>query len=131
MPFWVKVENEIVTQCWDTPPPAGELSWREAVEVRPAIVQGRQRYGQHSFDLTSDPVGIVWPVEEITVEERKPHMIQQARQAPVALMSKMVELVAAGGQADMTVVKFAQEQAEAKVAEIKAATTHDELDGLA
>lgn len=130
MPFWVKVESEVVTQCWDTPPPAGEPSWREAVEVRPAIRQGRQRYGQHSFDLTSDPVGIVWPVEEVSVEERKPQMIQQARLAPVALMSKMVELVAAGGQADMSVVQFAQGQAEATITAIKAANTHDELDEL-
>jgi hypothetical protein len=130
MPFWVKVENEVVTQCWDTPPPAGDPAWRDAVEVRPAIVLGRQRYGQHSFDLTSDPVGIVWPVEEVSVEERKPGMIQQARQAPIALMSKMVDLVAAGGQADMSIVQFAQGQAEATVAAIKAANTHEELDAL-
>ena len=37
MAFYIKVVNGNVTQVWDTPPPAGEEGWREAIEVKPPI----------------------------------------------------------------------------------------------
>ena len=65
--LFVKIVNNEVTQVWDTQPPAGESGWKSAIEVRP-VLTSRQQYTEHSFDLTKDPVEIVWGVREISVD---------------------------------------------------------------
>ena len=79
MSLFVKVENEEVTQVWDTQPPAGEAGWQSAVEVRPSITDGKQIYTAHTFDLSADPVQIVYGVEDLTVAQRKANLISKAK----------------------------------------------------
>jgi len=122
MPLWVKVSNDAVVQCWDTPPPAGEEGWREAIEVRPTVTAYREVYGQHYFDLTKTPVEIVWPVEAVLVEDRKADMLDYAK-----FLSENGE--PGTSEADFDPVA-AQALYLARVAAIEAAQTHDALDAV-
>ena len=122
MPMWVKVSNDVVVQCWDTPPPAGEDGWRDAIEVRPTVTAYREVYGQHYFDLTKTPVEIVWPVEAVSVEDRKASMLSHAE-----FLSKKGE--PGTNEADFDPVA-AQALYLTRVAAIEAAQTHDDLDAV-
>jgi len=123
MPLWVKVSGDTVVQCWDTPPPAGEEDWRDAIEVRPPVTDHREIYGQHYFDLTKTPVEIAWPVEEISIEDRKADMLAYAK-----LLSERGEPGTA--EADFDPVA-SQALYLTRVAAIEAAKTHDDLDAVA
>ena len=122
MPMWVKVSNDVVVQCWDTPPPAGDEGWREAIEVRPPVTQYHEVYGQHYFDLTKTPVEIVWPVEAVSIEDRKADMLAYAK-----LLSEKGE--PGTSEADFDPVA-AQALYLTRVAAIEAAQTHDDLDAV-
>ena len=122
MPMWVKVSNDVVVQCWDTPPPAGEDGWREAIEVRPPVTQYHEVYGQHYFDLTKTPVEIVWPVEAVSIEDRKASMLDYAK-----FLSENGE--PGTSEADFDPVA-AQALYATRVAAIEAAQTHDDLDAV-
>ena len=120
MPMWVKVSDDVVVQCWDTPPPVGEDGWRDAIEVRPPVRAYREVYGQHHFDLTKTPVEIVWPIEAISIEDRK---------ADALAYAKMLFEKGEPGtdEADFDPV-VAQALYLTRVAAIEAAQTHDDLD---
>jgi hypothetical protein len=120
MPLWVKVSDDVVVQCWDTPPPAGEENWRDAIEVRPPVRAYREVYGQHYFDLTKTPVEIVWPIETISIEDRKADALAYAKR-----LSEKGEPGTA--EADFDLIA-AQALYATRVAAIKAADTHDDLD---
>ena len=78
MSLYVRIENGEVKDCWDTQPD-GREGWKSAIEVRPVITSHRQYYTGHTFDLTKDPVEIVYGVADVTVAERKESMKQQAQ----------------------------------------------------
>jgi hypothetical protein len=122
MPLWVKVSGDTVVKCWDTPPPAGEEDWRDAIEVRPPVTAYREVYGQHYFDLAKTPVEIVWPIEAVSVEERKVDMLAYAK-----LLSEKGE--PGTDEADFDPVA-AQALYLTRVAAIEAAKTHDDLDAV-
>jgi hypothetical protein len=128
--FFVKIENNEVTQCWDTQPPRGESGWKSAIEVRPELIPNRQMYTSHHFDITKDPVEIVWGVVDITAEDRKGGLIGQAKAEyqQIAQAELMKDVDGDGG--DVTVVQAASAAYKAKVEAINACTTHDELDAL-
>jgi hypothetical protein len=131
--FFVKIENNEVTQCWDTQPPRGESGWKSAIEVRPALTPNRQQYTSHTFDITKDPVEIVWGVVDITAEDRKGGMRSQAaaafQQVVQEEMRKEVDDFPQT-QYNAATVDAARIAFETKVTAINAATTHDELDAL-
>ena len=131
--FFVKIENNEVTQCWDTQPPRGESGWKSAIEVRPALTPNRQQYTAHTFDITKDPVEIVWGVVGITAEDRKGGMRSQAavafQQVVQEEMRKEVDDFPET-QYNAATVDAARVAFETRVTAINAATTHDELDAL-
>lgn len=67
MAFWVNIQNGKVAQCRDSDP-SGDPDWIPAIEVRPAL-GANQRRGDHYFDITKQPVEIVWPVVDMTAAE--------------------------------------------------------------
>jgi len=71
MALFVRIQNNLVTDCWDTAPPAGQDGWKSAVEVRPAITAHRQGYTAHTFNLATDPVQIVYVTYDIPVSYLK------------------------------------------------------------
>ena len=130
--LFVKIVNNEVTQCWDTQPPAGESGWKSAIEVRPAITN-RQYYTGHTFDITKDPVEIVYGVEDMTVEGRKAHFSSTYKfafqQVVNEEMRKEVDEFPST-QYDAAVVDAARVDFEAKMTALAAITTHDEFDAL-
>ncbi len=131
MSLFVKVENEEVTQVWDTQPPAGESGWKSAVEVKPDITDGKQIYTGHTFDLTADPVQIVYGVENLTVAQRKEGLIGQAKSTYQQVANEQTQLEADDAAGDTAAVSTAKDVKDASIAAINACTTHDELDALA
>lgn len=133
MPFWVKIENGNVTQCWDTPPPSGEDGWEPAIEVKPAINFTRQNYSAHRFDVTKTPVEIIWDVVDVPVSARKAAMISTAAEEfnDVVLTQAALEANDDPNTVyDPTIVAVAQTEFRNKKAAIEAAVTHDDLDAL-
>ena len=133
MSLFVQVVNEEVKQVWDTQPPAGEAGWKSAVEVKPDLTADRQVYDGHTFDISVDPVQIVYAVRDITVDERKGSLISQAqatyRTVVQAEMNKEIDEFPST-QYDAAAVAAAQDTYEARVTAVNAATTHDEVDAL-
>ena len=130
MSLFVKVVNNEVKQVWDTQPPAGESGWHSAVEVKPAITANRQIYTGHTFDLTTDPVQIVYGVEDVTVDARKAGLIGQAKAEfqQVANEQLQVEMDDTDTAGDLDVVSAAKAVKDAKIVAINTATTHEDLD---
>ena len=127
MSLHVRIQNNEVTDCWDTQPPANEDGWKDAIEVRPEIIPHRQGYTAHVFDITKTPVEIVYGTFDITVEERKAGM---KANASFAFQQVIQEQARDPLKYDPAAVATAQAAIEPKIAAIEAATTHDELDAL-
>ena len=130
MSLFVKVENEKVTEVWDMPPPEGEAGWRSAIEVRPSIIHGKQIYNGHTFDLTTDPVEIVYNIEDLTVANRKEGLINIAKFAFQRVAENQTRLELEGDGMDIDILVAAKTTKDAKIADINPCTTHDDLDAL-
>ena len=130
MSLFVKVVNDEVTQVWDTQPPAGESGWKSAVEVKPAITANRQSYDGHTFDVSVDPVQIVYAVKDITVDDRKGGLIGAAKGTYSQVANEQARLEADDASGDTAAVSTAKDVKDASIAAINACTTHDELDAL-
>ena len=131
MSLFAKVVNNEVTQVWDTQPPAGESGWKSAVEVKPAITANRQSYDGHTFDVSVDPVQIVYAVKDITVDDRKGSLIGAAKATYSQVANEQARLEAEDASGDTAAVSTAKDVKDASIAAINACTTHDELDALA
>ena len=126
MSLYVRIENGEVKDCWDTPPD-GRTGWKNAIEVKPAITAHRQYYTGHTFDLTKDPVEIVYGVADISVADRKESMKQEAAMAFNRLFREQAEKPSTY---DPVALQAAKDAVAPKQAAIDACTTHDELDAL-
>lgn len=130
--LFVKIVNDKVAQVWDTQPPAGEAGWKSAIEVRP-VLTNRQQYTEHSFDLTKDPVEIIWGVRDVTVDERKAQFMGRYKtifqQVVNAEMRKEVDEFPET-RYDAAVVDAARVEFETKMTALAAITTHEQLDAL-
>ena len=130
MSLFAKVVNEEVTQVWDTQPPAGESGWKSAVEVKPDITDGKQIYTGHTFDLTADPVQIVYGVENLTVAQRKEGLIGQANSEYQQVANEQTQLEVTDASGDAAAVSTAKDAKDASIAAINGCTTHAHLDAL-
>jgi len=126
MSLYVRIENGEVKDCWDTPPDS-RPGWKNAIEVRPAITLHRQYYTKHTFDLTKDPVEIVYGVADVTVSDRKEQMKQLAAMAFSMLFRQQAENPSTY---DPVALQAAQDSVAPRQAAIEACTTHDQLDAL-
>jgi hypothetical protein len=129
MSLYVRVVNNQVADCWDTPPAegVGNAGWKNAVEIRPTIIPNRQGYTAHTFDLTKDPVEIVYGTFDISVDDRKASM----KSAAAFKFQQVVNQQAQNGSAyDTAAVTTALSAMQAREAAIDACTSHDQLDAL-
>lgn len=131
--FWVRVQDGQVTQVWDSQPPAGEDGWKPAVEIIPDATPNREYISHHTIDADKTPAEIVWHVAEMTVEDRKNALISQAKgefqqvvnhQLQVQFNDELVE------EYDSAAVTEAKAVMDARIAQVQAATTHEEVDAL-
>ena len=126
MSLYVRIENGEVKDCWDTPPDSRE-GWKNAIEVKPTIIAHRQGYTGHTFDLTKDPVEIVYGTFDVTVADRKEQMKQDAAMAFNILFREQAQ---DPSTYDPVVLQAAKDAVAPKQAAIEACTTHDQLDAL-
>ena len=126
MSLYVRIENGEVKDCWDTPPDSRE-GWKNAIEVKPTIIPHRQGYTGHTFDLTKDPVEIVYSTFDIAVADRKENMKQQAEMAFNMLFRQQAQ---DPSTYDPVALQAAKDAVAPKQAAIDACTTHDQLDAL-
>ena len=122
----IRIENGEVKDVWDTPPDS-RPGWRKAIEVKPTIIPHRQYYTSHTFDITKDPVEIVYGVADISVAERKESMKQRAAMAFNMLFRQQAENPSTY---DPVALQAAKDSIAPKIAAIDACTTHDQLDAL-
>jgi hypothetical protein len=129
MTHFVQILNGEVKQVWDTAPSegVGNNGWKNAVEVRPTITSGRQGYTAHRFDLTVDPVQIIWDTYDISVADRKGSMSSNAGSEFQMVVNQQVRNPATY---DAEAIETARLAMVAKQAAIEACTTHDELDAI-
>lgn len=135
MALYVRVVNNEVKDVWDTPPSegVGNNGWKNAIEVRPNITPHRQGYGAHTFNLSTDPVQIVYSTFDISVDDRKNSMKSAAGFGFQQVVREQTQLQLnpnPNEQYDAAAVEAARQAMIAKQAQIDACTTHDELDAL-
>jgi hypothetical protein len=99
--------------------------------VKPAITANRQMYDGHTFDISVDPVQIVYAVKDITVDDRKGGLIGAAKGTYQQVANEQARLEAEDASGDTAAVSTAKDVKDASIAAINACTTHDELDALA
>jgi hypothetical protein len=126
MSLYVRIVDGEVKDCWDTPPDA-RAGWKSAIEVRPSITAHRQGYTGHTFDLTKDPVEIVYGTFDISVADRKNSMKQNASMAFNMLFQQQAQ---DPSTYDPVALQAAKDSVAPRQATIEACTTHDELDAL-
>jgi len=129
MSLFVRIVDGAVRDCWDTPPAegVGNNGWKNAIEVRPNITPNRQGYTAHTFDLSKDPVEIVYGTFDISVDDRKAGLKSNAQ---FAFQQVVNEQARNPLTYDPAVIESARQAMVAKDAAIDACTTHDQLDAL-
>jgi len=126
MSLYVRIENGEVKDCWDTQPDS-RPGWKNAIEVKPTIIPHRQGYTGHTFDITKDPVEIVYSTFDIAVNDRKEQMKQNAAMEFNILFRQQAQ---DPSTYDPVALQAAKDAVAPKQAAIDACTTHDELDAL-
>ena len=122
----VRIENGEVKDVWDTPIDSRE-GLKIAIEVKPTITPHRKYYTGHTYDLTKNPVEIVYGVADVDVADRKEQMKQQAQMAFNRLFREQAENPSTY---DPVALQAAKDSVAPRQAAIDACTTHDELDAL-
>jgi hypothetical protein len=135
--FWVRVQNDAVTDCWDVRPSDEQLAnqpgWREAVEVLPDVTPRREYITTHTFDLTKTPVEIVWSKASLTIEDRRGGLISNAKFSLREIIEQQTRLEMNENPAeefDTQVIIDAKAALTTRVAALNAAVTHEDLDAL-
>jgi len=133
--FWVRVQNDKVTQVWDRQPPVDtESGWKEAVEIHPDLVPNREYVTHHTIDANKTPAEIIWHKVELTVDDRKGGLIGAAKGEFQRVVNEETQKQIGNNPAevyDPVAVEAAKTAMEAKIAAVNAATTHEDLDALA
>jgi hypothetical protein len=131
--YWVKIVADAVVECWDTTPPVGQDGWREAVEVTPDLTPNREIMTTHTFDITKTPAEIVWGKRDLSVDERKGTLVGQANEQFQKVVQTQMRLQMSANPSeefDITAITTAKTTLTARLAEIDAATTHEDVDAL-
>lgn len=135
--YWIRVTNGKVTDVWDNKPSddklASEPGWREAVEIFPDLTPNREMLTTHEINIDVEPAQIVWSKRAMLVEERKRMLEDRAkiafRDVVNAEITKQTDAYPET-QYDAAVVDAARVVFEARMDEIAATTTHDDIDAL-
>jgi hypothetical protein len=126
----IRVEDGIVVECLDYLPANPTGDWRIAIEIQPSIIEGRQTVGTHTFDLTKNPVEIVWSVIDLTVGERKDSLIQNLNNTSYEIVHKELIKEFEGQNSEFTLVQLAISSYRIKRQQIMALSSHEEIDAF-
>lgn len=126
----IRVENNEVVECLDYLPENATGDWRIAVEIEPTLVAGRQITGAHTFDLTKDPVEIVWSIIDLSTDDRKTGLLQQLNADSYQLVSAELLKEFNGQDSDFVFVQQAIQAYRTKRNQINLLSTHEEIDAF-
>lgn len=126
----IRVENNEVVECLDYLPANATGDWRDAIEIEPTLIVGRQIRGAHFFDLTKTPVEIVWSVIDLTIEDRKSMLLQQLNSDSYEIVHDELIKEFQGESSDFALVQGAISAYRSKRLEIENLTTHEEIDAF-
>jgi len=126
----IRIEDGIVVECLDYLPENPIGDWRIAIEIQPSIIEGRQTVGTHTFDLTKNPVEIVWSVIDLTVGERKDSLIQNLNNTSYEIVHKELIKEFEGQNSEFTLVQLAISSYRIKRQQIMALSSHEEIDAF-
>ncbi len=127
----IRVENGQVVECVDVIPDGSTGDWREAIEIPPSLIKGRQIAGAHSFDLTKNPAEIIWSVIDITVEDRKSELLNELNMSSYKLVHDELIKEFNGQNSNFLLVQSAINLYRQKREEILSLQTHEEIDTFA
>lgn len=133
--FWIRVENGQVKDVWDYKPTTGPKAslpgWREAVEVKPDLVNGREIITTHSFNIDVEPAQIIWSKRGLTVDERKDGLKGQVKATYQAVVQEELRKELdefPETQYSPQVVAAAQATYESAITFINDLNTHEDVD---
>jgi len=124
----IRVENNQVVECLDYLPNNSSGDWRMAIEIEPVLIPGRQILGSHTFDLTKNPVEIVWSVIELNVEDRKKDILSILNQKSYQIVHEELIKEFAGDNSDFSLVQSAISVYRQKRNEILSLSSHEQID---
>lgn len=135
MSLYIQVIDGNLAQCWDTPPPVpvGTDGWKNAIEIRPALIPYRQGWNGPFYRLELDPAEIYYTVYDFTVDERKGGLDSQNTlqfNQVVAFETKKETDPDPNTHYDPVVVAAAQNRYQDIRDQIAAATTQEECDAI-
>lgn len=103
------------------------------MEIFPELTPNREIITTHQIDIDVEPAQIVWSKRELEVEERKDGLRSTAKAAFKQIVDAEVAKETDGfpeTQYDAAVVEAGRAVFEARMLEIEAATTHEDVDAL-
>lgn len=135
--FWIRVQDGQVTQVWDYAPSedvrAVQDGWREAVEITPEVNPMREYVNGYTIALDPVPAEIIWGVAYLSVDDRKGMLISEANNTYQQVINAEVAKETdpdPNSHMDMKVVEAANQAYQARVAQVNACTTQEELDAI-
>jgi hypothetical protein len=130
--YWIRVENNEVKDVWDSAP-ADTAGWTTGVEVLPDLTPNREIMTTHQFDLTKNPIEIIWGKRDLLVDERKSSLIGQAQGQFQQVVQQQMMLQMSPNPSeefDTTIVTAAKATMQARIDLVNAAVTHEDVDAL-
>jgi hypothetical protein len=128
MSKYVRIEDGEVIECLDYLPANHVGDWRQAIDVSPNITPHRQMIDGHSFDLTKNPVEIVWRVVDVSVDQRKEMILSELDQKSFQIVHDELIKEFNGVSSNFDMVQAAILTYREKKAEINALKSHEEID---
>ena len=127
----IRIENNSVVECMNADEvPEGAMNtgdWRDAVEVQPELVAGKQITDGHWFDLTKTPVEILWTVKDLSVEDRKQPLLYAVDQKYKQQLTDVVNTADDTAESTQAFLQ-AMIDKQADKAVVTALTTHQQID---
>jgi hypothetical protein len=101
--------------------------WRDAVEVQPELIAGKQVTDGHWFDLTKTPVEILWNVKDLSVEDRKRPLLHAIDEKYKQQLTNVVNTANDPAESTQAFLQAMMDK-QADKAVVAALTTHQQID---
>jgi len=135
--FWIRAVGNEIKDVWDYKPSQDILDtqggWREAIQITPDVDPMREYINGHTIDIAVTPAEIRWHLAYLTVEDRQGMLISEAQGKYNAVLNAEVAKESdtdPDSHMDMAVVEAANTAYKARVAQVQACTTQEELDAI-
>ena len=127
----IRIENNSVVECMNADEvPQGAMNtgeWRDAVEIQPELVVGKQVTDGHWFDLTKTPVEILWNVKDLSVEDRKHPLLSAVDEKYKQQLTDVVNTAEDPAESTQAFLQALTNKQADKVV-VTALTTHQQID---